>query len=309
MEQNDDDLLEKFSSHLKAINRSPATIHNYTLNTARFLNWLYSQGITSCRVTSWRDIEQYQGWLLKQPRYCVASAETYMRAVRAFCKYLRKMRIISADPSRLVQLPTHPRTLPRNVMSRAEINRLLDTPDTGTHPGILYRTILEVFYGTALRLSELCNLTVSAVNTQRQELRIVKGKGGKDRIQPLSDTVCEWLDIYIQNVRPVIVTDGNETALFVGCCGGRPIHRKVVQKALKRYARKARIKKNVTPHTIRATTATHMLKKGATLPVVKAMLGHELISTTERYTRVVPNDLLRAIRRFHPREKEMTHVS
>lgn len=302
MQQNDYSLLEHFSSHLTSLNRSSGTVRNYNYNIRRFLRWLHNSNTESCLEVTWQDIEQYQLWLMKQPHYCVASVETYLRAVRAFFKHLRKHNIIASDPSSLVQLPKHHRNLPRNVLTRAEICRLLNAPDTNTDAGVLYRTILEVFYGTALRLSELCNLSLSDVNVNRQELR-VRGKGSKDRIQPLSETVCDWLKIYIETVRTPILSDQEETVLFLGCSGGRPLNTQVVEAVVRRYSQQARINKKVTPHTLRATTATHMLKKGASLPVVQSFLGHSLISTTERYTRVAQGDLIRAIRKHHPREK------
>lgn len=306
MNQHDDELLEHFSNYMTSLNRSAATVQNYRYNIRRFLSWMAPERIDSCLDASWHDIEKYQLHLLKQPQYRVISVETYLRAIRAFYKYLRKQGFINADPSLLVQLPKHHRSLPRNVLTKTECKRLLNSPNTNTNAGVLHRTILEVFYGTAIRLSELCSLSLCDINTYRRELR-VRGKGNRDRIQPLTETVYEWIKIYTETVRPSVLNGRTETRLFVGSLKGRPLNPQIVEAFVRRYARQARIKKKVTPHTIRATTATHMLKKGASLTVVQAILGHSLISTTERYTRVAAGDLTRAIRKHHPREKVMSN--
>ena len=301
--KNDDALLKEFRAHLEALNRSANTIDKYILNVGRFLGFIHSREIESCVEVSFRDIERYQAWLLKQAQYCPSSVDTYMRTVRAFYKYLQRQNIIISNPADLVALPKQSVTLPRNTLTETEINDLLNMPDTKTDKGILYRAILETFYSTGVRISELCNLSLFDADTAGGALRVNEGKGGKDRIAPLGNSACLWIRVYRETVRPNLLSDSSKQKLFLGWQRGRAINPRVVQRTITDYAKKAGITKQVTPHVIRATTATHLLKRGASLLEVRDILGHELVTTTQRYTKVVPTDLIEAHTKFHPREK------
>lgn len=299
-----DILLVEFQDYLQALNRSQRTIDNYILNMGRFLGWLHSRDIESLLEVTWRDIERYQGWMFKQPQYCAGSVETYMTAVKVFYKYLRRQNYIIANPCELVSPPRTPDKLPRNVLSEDEMQELLNAPDNDTDEGVLYRCILEVFYCCGLRRSELCSLSVFDIDTGRQEVR-VQGKGDKPAVLPLSNEACMWLRLYMQDVRPRIIADKNNTTLFVGHKLGRNINPQVVENTVRKFAKQAGITKTVSPHTIRATTATHLLQNGASLMEVRDILRHELVSTTQRYTRLAPKDLADELNKKHPSVKKV----
>ena len=163
--------------------------------------------------------------------------------------------------------------------------------------------MLELFYGTALRNSELSHLTTDQVDLPNRELRLV-GKGGRARVLPLGETAAHWLGLYLVRGRPRAQggqPDANR--LVFRTLHGQPYDRGRVAKMVRQAARAAGIKKRVTPHLLRATCVTHMLRHGAGLRSLQELLGHESLDTTQRYTRLEVSDLRRTVERCHPRER------
>jgi len=295
-------LIISFRDYLTALNRSAATIGNYTRNIQKFLTFLERNNIESPVDAGWDDIEKYQGWLLQQ-QYQPSSVETLLRAVRAFYRYLQRRNLVIGNPAELVDRPKQSIKLPRNVLSEAEVTKLLEMPDTKTDRGILHRAILETFYHSGLRLSELCHLQIDDVDTAKGEVTVRQGKGGKDRIAVIGNSACLWIRAYKQLVRENIAEDKSERTLFLGSQRGRPIHPIIVQRFVREYARDVGITKHTTPHVLRVSVATHLLKNGASLMEIRDFLGHALVSTTQRYAQVHPEDVIEAHKKFHPREQ------
>jgi integrase/recombinase XerD len=155
-------------------------------------------------------------------------------------------------------------------------------------------------YSTGIRVSELANLTPYDVDTEERLLRIVQGKGRKDRHVPLTRAAAESIEAYLVHGRPKLVGKGEAAFLFVGDQGGW-LHRAVLSRMVKTYAERAGIKKHVTCHTFRHSVATHLLKGRADIRYIQALLGHSSLGTTQRYTRVEISDLAEVLRRAHPR--------
>jgi integrase/recombinase XerD len=183
-----------------------------------------------------------------------------------------------------------------------EARQIIETPDTGSLLGYRDRTILEVFYATGIRKAELMALTPADVNLDEGLLRINQGKGGKDRVVPLTQLACSFLKNYSAMVRPELLKGGKSAHLFISQRGG-PLSRNALGDLVLRYARQAGVKKHATCHVWRHSCATHLLKNKANLRHVQELLGHRQLSTTERYLHLTITDLKEAHQKHHPREQ------
>jgi integrase/recombinase XerD len=166
------------------------------------------------------------------------------------------------------------------------------------------RALLEVLYATGLRKEELRNLDVEDVNLEEELLRVNRGKGGKDRVVPLSAIACQYLENYIKAVRPELLKGRQTGRLFISHRDGLPMGRHGIERLLAKYVRRLQLKKRVTCHLWRHSCATHLLKNNANLRHVQQILGHKSLATTERYLRLTITDLKEAHRKFHPREQQ-----
>ena len=226
-----------------------------------------------------------------------ASVMRLLAAAKVFCRYLFRERLVATDISTLLESPKLWRTLP-SVLSGADIDRLLGTPDLSTDRGILDRAILELLYGTGLRVSELCGLSLYDV---ADDLVRVRGKGGKERLVPIGRQALSAVDAYLTRVRQKFNSE-SVPSLFVSD-KGKPINRTYVWGRVHELAKQAGIDTRVSPHTFRHTYATHLLDAGADLRVIQDLLGHAHISSTDRYTHVSRTQIREVFRAFHPRWK------
>lgn len=218
--------------------------------------------------------------------------------LRNFFGYLSKEQLIKFNPMQQVTTPKKANYLP-SVLSIEEINRLLDTPDTSTNLGIRTKTMLETMYATGFRVSELVNLKMDDLHI---DLGLIKtlGKGEKERIIPIGEVALEWIEKYLQEVRGKLLKGKESPYLFVNDHGNQ-LTRQGVWKIIKQNVAKAGIDKNVSPHTLRHSFATHILENGADLRIVQELLGHSDISTTQIYTHVSKKHLNEIYNQFHPR--------
>ena len=223
-------------------------------------------------------------------------------AIRSFLKYYNRTRLNDPGLSRsigMIKSPKRPKTLPA-VMSIDDVDSLLDAPGLNTPEGMRDRTMLELLYASGMRVSELVNLLETDILFSDHLIRC-RGKGGKERLIPLHGQAIELLRLYIRNVRPGFIKDmsGNH-ALFLSR-RGRAMSRQWFFKLVRKYALKAGIKKSISPHTLRHCFATHLVQGGADLRSIQKMLGHASITTTEIYTHVSAERLVRVMEQFHPR--------
>ena len=192
--------------------------------------------------------------------------------------------------------------LPRGVLSEAQACKLMAAPNPWTPFGLRDRAMLEVFYGAGLRLSECLNLDVSDIDLARRVIVVRLGKGRKDRVVPLGGRAADAVDKYLQGARPRLVRDPRVSKLFLST-RGRRLTQTTLSEAMAGYGRQAGISWRVSPHVLRHTFATHLLKHGADVRHVQRLLGHADIETTQIYTRVAVKDLHDVIERSHPRDK------
>lgn len=233
-----------------------------------------------------------------------ATAARKLAAIRTFLKYLRREDAISSDPGSLVRTPKREVRMPAHL-SEQEMVRLLDAPDAGEPLGRRDKAIVELFYASGLRLSELAGLDLDDVNLSRKMARVL-GKGGKERLVPFNNTTASALRAYLKD-RDLLVGQlagrrlAKDEALFVNYRGGRLTVRSI-DRLVRRYAA-AGARPGVSPHALRHSFATHLLQRGADLRAIQELLGHSRLSTTQRYTHIDAAQLLDVYRKTHPRAR------
>jgi integrase/recombinase XerD len=229
---------------------------------------------------------------LKNQGYASSSIARALIALKVFCRFLFREEILEKDISHAIESPKLWQLLPE-VLSMEEAERLLNLPFVGTDRGARDKAILELLYGSGLRVSELCDLTLYSVDEEGVK---VLGKGGKERVVPIGKKALAAIDHYL-GFRDRCPSE----RLFLSR-RGKPLNRGAVWRIVKHYAKKAGIEKSVSPHTLRHSFATHLLEMGADLRVIQEMLGHANIATTDRYTHVSASHLQESFFKFHPRK-------
>jgi integrase/recombinase XerD len=303
---NCNELLFSFKQHLQARGRSPATVDLYTDQARCFLQTVTAGDIKAVTQTH---IEAYIEGLYghrtdKGKPYSTGTICVKVRAVKRLFEYLETANIIFINPAESIREPQKQKHLPRNVLTRKEMNKILDQPNLGLMTGIRDRAILEVFYSTGIRLEELCGLTVFDADLQGGMLRINKGKGGKDRVVPMGKHAVKCLREYIAKARPRLTKKNRKARhLFINRYGN-PSSGQVVAIMIRTFARQAELKKRVTAHTFRHTFATDLVKNGADITAVQKMLGHVDLKTTQQYIRSLGLDIKVVHQKTHPREKD-----
>ncbi|EKU49818.1 site-specific tyrosine recombinase XerD [Staphylococcus massiliensis] len=226
------------------------------------------------------------------------SIARFTSTIRSFHQFALREKYAANDPTVLIETPKYERKLP-DVLSIDDVERLLQVPDLNKNNGYRDRTMLELLYATGMRVTELIELEITNVNLLMGFVKVF-GKGDKERIVPLGDTVIDYLDTYIEYVRPNLLKQHMTNILFLNT-HGKPLTRQGIWKIMKQTALKAGLKKNLTPHTLRHSFATHLLENGADLRAVQEMLGHSDISTTQLYTHVSKSQIRKIYNEYHPR--------
>jgi integrase/recombinase XerD len=274
------------------------TISAYSNDLTQLLAYLSDQS-----VSSWQDVGRAHVLnyilYLKEREYAPSTVARKVAAVKSFFHFLVTDGVLSDDPTVAIDLPPVEKHLPR-PLSPEEMARLLAEPAKSNTPKALRdRALLELMYATGMRASEIIGLEVNAVNLETGTVRCL-GKGRKERILPLYERVQEALDTYLETSRARLLQGRDETALFVNH-RGQPLTRQGLWLIVREYATSAGIERDVTPHTLRHSFATHMLDGGAGLREVQQLLGHANISSTQVYTKVSTRRKREAYDEAHPR--------
>lgn len=243
--------------------------------------------------------EQITGYMtqLKEKGLAAATIARKLAAIKAFYRFMTAEGYMDANPAEVVEAGTKGIKLPR-VLSEDEVVRLLNQPDITTAEGFRDRTMLEVLYATGMRVSELINLTLERVDLNMKYI-IAFGKGSKERIVPLGSVAAEFLQQYLEKVRPKLTHAGTNIVFLA--FGGHELTRQRFWQIIRAYGRKANINKALTPHILRHSFATHLLDNGADLRSVQELLGHSDISTTQIYTHLTNKRLRDIYAKAHPR--------
>lgn len=245
--------------------------------------------------------EQITGYMtqLKEKGLAAATIARKLAAIKAFYRFMTAEGYMDANPAEVVEAGNKGIKLPR-VLSEDEVVRLLNQPDIITAEGFRDRTMLEVLYATGMRVSELINLTLERVDLNMNYI-IAFGKGSKERIVPLGSVAAEFLQQYLEKVRPKLTHADRNTNIVFLAFGGHELTRQRFWQIIRAYGRKANINKALTPHILRHSFATHLLDNGADLRSVQELLGHSDISTTQIYTHLTNKRLRDIYAKAHPR--------
>ena len=220
--------------------------------------------------------------------------------IKSFFRFLKLENHIDTNPTLLLESPRVGRKLPE-VLSIEEIDEMISCIDLSANEGQRNRAIIETLYSCGLRVSELINLEINKIFLE-EEYIVIKGKGNKERIVPISPTAIHEIKLYLDDRRHLDIKSGEENILFLNR-RGRRLPRVMIFYIIKQLAELANIRKEISPHTLRHSFATHLLEGGATLRAIQQMLGHESISTTEIYIHMDRTRLREEILSFHPRNK------
>lgn len=289
--------MEKFLEHILVIRGlSAGTVNAYSDDLNSFTLFLDDKKIPITRVSE-QNIFIYLMFLRKNGLQSRSLAR-HMATLRGFYSFLQEQGHIQDNPTGLLENPKLPRLLPK-LLTTKEVESILAQPETADKLGARDRAMLELLYAAGLRVSEVSNLKMLNLDHQSGVVR-VWGKGGKERIVPLHFTCMKWLEFYLQNWRQAF--SPKKDFIFLNR-SGQGLSRQGVWKIIRKYALKAGIRKQVSPHTLRHSFATHLLEGGADLRTVQILLGHSDITATEIYTHVQSDRLKSSHERFHPRSR------
>ena len=273
------------------------TLESYSRDLKQYYGFLSGDSTASLENASQSTIVAYLMHLRKQGK-ATATIARRLAALKAFYQFLVKENYVATDPTGDLSSPKLERKLPK-VLTVSEVERLLNQPDLSTPAGKRDKAMMELLYATGIRVSELVNLNLLDVDLKEGFVRCT-GKGSKERVVPMGEIAISALKTYLESARPKLVTDPKEKALFVNHHGKR-LTRQGFWKVVKKYAAQAQIRKEITPHTLRHSFATHLLENGADIRAVQEMLGHADISTTQIYTHVTKDRLKDVYAKSHPR--------
>ena len=289
------DLLDAFEEDLRvASGRSPHTTQAYLLDLFALARFLGEHGLSLLDFSP-EDVTRY---FTRREDLAMRSRSRVLSAIRSWSRFLKRRGLPSIDPDTL-PVPRLPRNLP-GVLDEEEILRLLEAPDPKTDEGIRDRAILATFYASGLRVSELAELTLDRLNLKEEQIRVT-GKGQKERVAFLDGVSCARLRLYLERVRPSTSTSDKTLFLTRRQTG---FTRQGLWLLIKGYAKQCGIDRNVSPHTLRHSFATHLLSHGMDIRSIQILLGHSDIQTTEIYTHVDIRMLAEDLARYHPRGKQ-----
>lgn len=303
------------SDYELTLNLTQKTLDSHRKGWRFFFEYLKDKGISNLNDADEILLNEYQIYLRKyrdknNEPLKPSSHRCFVGSLVSLFKYLCKFRLIERNPMAAITLPKYDPGLSTAGLKDHEVRMILNMPDTSTETGIRDRTFFEVLYSGGMRANELANLKIHNIDLAGGMARIDVPKGGKkmERIIPIGDEACYWLKRYINEVRSKY--DSLKSSYLFLNKTGLPYKKGVARMALKKYLLKSKLKnKKVVIHSFRVSCGTEMLKRGADLKYVQMQLGHRTITSTERYMRLVPCDLKKAHRKYHPRAHIMECIS
>jgi integrase/recombinase XerD len=279
-------------------NLSVNTIESYKNDITNLFQFLQNYNINDPQQIKYNHLSAFFKFL-KDAGLVSSSASRYHSSLKGFFSYLFQNKYITENPVEKIPAPKLSKKLPQ-VLTINEIDAILSGPDIENKFGLRDKALLELFYACGIRVSELINLKISGLYFREEIIRVL-GKGSKERLVPIGSSAIKWVTEYLKRSRPLLERKGkSENYLFLNIRGTK-LSRMGVWKIVDRYAKEAKIEKDVHPHTFRHSFATHLLEGGADLRAVQEMLGHVDISTTQIYTHIDRDYIKQVHRDFHPR--------
>ena len=296
---NPDDIIDRWIDAIWAERGlSRPTLDAYRRDLVQLGRWLEEQAKGELADANTRDLLAYLAWRGEQGLQ-TRSLARQLSSIKQFYRWLSRQGMRSDNPCENIEAPRLSRSLPGSL-SESDMERLLAAPDVRTPFGLRDRAMLEMMYGSGLRVSELVGLTLAQVNRNIGLLRL-SGKGAKERVIPLGELASDWLGRYLKDARPELQRIGMETDAVFLSVRGRAMSRQAFWQHLKKYLGQAGISSEFTPHSLRHAFATHLLNHGADLRSLQMLLGHSNLSTTQIYTHVAQARLQQLHQQHHPR--------
>lgn len=291
------DYVSAYQTYLAEEKQASAnTLSSYVRDITQFQNWLLQRDVMDLRKVKKETIAEYLQHLMQVGK-SPATVTRCTASIKSFYNYMLQTGSVKSNPAKTVAAVKVERKIPE-ILTSKEVELFLDQPKCVDEKGFRDHAMLELLYATGIRVSELISLNVSDVNLSVGFVRC-RGKE-KERIIPLYQAAIKALQDYVRDIRPRIVSDEEEEALFVNMSGER-MSRQGFWKIIKHYQEMAGIDKDITPHTLRHSFAVHLLQNGADLRAIQEMLGHADISSTQLYTQIIKKQLSDIYHKAHPR--------
>jgi integrase/recombinase XerD len=300
-------IIPLYLKELALLNRSPGTIGTVKNDLAALLRFLDEEKIHEVEELTAEALADYQLELsfkltAKGTPLTIGSQLRLLCAARGLTRFLKDKDYLPHNPGTAIRLPKTAKRLPKVILSPKELKTLIEAQDMRSRYGYRRRLIIEILYDTGIRRSELAGVRPADIDLNTGYLYIRNGKGGKDRVVPVSSRVCKLIHDYMLFIRPMFIKDTDPGGLIVTRWGQNMASHGIYWE-VRQAVRNSGIKKNVTCHSLRHSCATHMLKNGAPVRHIQEMLGHASLESTQIYTRVTINDLKAVHAKYHPGEK------
>ena len=295
-----------YMSHLEVIGQTPRTRQTTDSAIRTFISWCDQRELHDPSDVTPSMIERYQRHLFYYRKangkpLAFNSQRSMLGPIRGLFKWLTKTGAIKENPTLDMQMVRKPQRLPRVILSPEQIKSIFNQPDVSTPEGVRDRAILETFYSTGIRRSELCALEVQDVHMNKGVILIREGKGAKDRYVPVDQQASRWISKYHTEIRPLFASEQEHAFYLTGY--GKPFGQSDLGNRIKKYMQQAGVDVEGCCHLFRHAVATHMLENGADVRYIQALLGHSNINTTTIYTQVTMEKLKQVHASTHPNER------
>ena len=298
---------DAYLEDLRVHNRTPMAVDGRSKELKQFLRWTEERSLYRPEQITRSILESFQRHLWNYRKkdgrpLGVSTQISYLGAVKNFFAWLCRQHHLEANPASELEMPKSEKRLPVEALTKTDVELIMSMPDITDPLGIRDRAILELLYSTGIRRTELMRLELSNLNRERKLLHIRQGKGRKDRVVPVGTRAMQWLEKYLDDVRPLLSLTNNVQALFITGYGSA-FNAQVLGRTVIKYIEKSNIGRKGGPHLFRHTCATHMLEGGADIRYIQQLLGHEKLETTAIYTEVSIIQLQAVHSRCHPAEQ------
>ena len=298
----------RYLEWLAVRNYTPSTIEGRRDALKFFLHWTEERDLTDPAAITKPILESYQRHLWRWRKHNgkplgISTQRSRLSTLKDYFAWLTRQNILQANPASELELPRQEKRLPAEALGLREMSGILNIPDIADPLGLRDRAMLETLYSTGIRRSELTNLEIHDLNRERQTLQIRQGKGHKDRVVPVGNRALKWLERYLDEVRPKLIIDQAEKALFLTSYG-QGFNPDVVSRMVSKFIKKAGTGRPGSCHLVRHSCATHMLEGGADIRFIQQLLGHEKLETTAIYTQTSIEQLKAVHSKTHPAEKQ-----
>jgi integrase/recombinase XerD len=295
---------DAYLESLAARNYSHTTLEHRRYALRMFLAWAGERDLTRASQITRPILESHQRWVWRYQkpngqRLGWSTQRGHLGIVKDFFRWITRQNVILHNPASELELPRPEKRLPQEVLTLSEVQKLLGVPDVADPLGVRDRAMLELFYSTGMRRTELCRLDLADLNTERRTVHVRQGKGKKDRMVPVGLRAIDWLERYLKEVRPRLCLDTRTQALFLTGYG-EAFNPDVLSRMVSSWLHQAGLKRKGCCHVLRHSCATHMLENGADIRFIQQLLGHEKLDTTAIYTEVSIRQLQEVHARCHP---------